>query len=89
MSIRATAPSSSAPTPPRPELFAFAIACGGSVSGEHGIGIAKRGQLARQWAAPAVALHDAVKRAFDPGEILNRGKKPGAWPAGSGLGVAR
>jgi FAD/FMN-containing dehydrogenase len=64
------------------ELFAFAIASGGSVSGEHGIGIAKRGQLARQWAAPAVALHDAVKRAFDPGEILNRGKKPGAWPAG-------
>lgn len=62
------------------ELFAFAIACGGTVSGEDGVGALKRGQLARQWAPPALALHDAVKRAFDPHGLLNRGKKPGSWP---------
>ena len=35
------------------ELFAMAIALGGSVSGEHGIGWLKRGQLERQWAPRA------------------------------------
>jgi FAD/FMN-containing dehydrogenase len=68
------------------ELFAFAIARGGTVSGEHGIGAVKRGQLAQQWPAAAVALHDAVKQAFDPANLLNRDKKPGAWPAGVSLG---
>jgi FAD/FMN-containing dehydrogenase len=57
------------------ELFALAIALGGSVSGEHGVGSVKRGQLARQWAPAAVALHDEVKRAFDPKGLLNPGKK--------------
>lgn len=62
------------------ELFSFAIAHGGTVSGEHGVGSAKRGQLARQWSEPALAIHDAIKRAFDPAGVLNRGKKPGRWP---------
>ncbi|HEX2703898.1 MAG TPA: FAD-linked oxidase C-terminal domain-containing protein, partial [Solirubrobacteraceae bacterium] len=59
------------------ELFAMAVGYGGAVSGEHGAGWVKRGQLARQWAPPALALHDAVKRAFDPRNLLNPGKKPG------------
>jgi glycolate oxidase subunit GlcD len=59
------------------ELFAMAVSYGGAVTGEHGIGWVKRGQLARQWTPPALALHDAVKRAFDPKDILNPGKKPG------------
>ena len=59
------------------ELFAMAISYGGAVTGEHGVGWVKRGQLARQWTPPALALHDAVKRAFDPRNILNPGKKPG------------
>jgi glycolate oxidase subunit GlcD len=57
------------------ELFAMAVGYGGSVSGEHGVGWVKRGQLAHQWPEPAVALHEAVKRAFDPRNILNPGKK--------------
>ncbi len=57
------------------ELVALAIELGGSVSGEHGIGWTKRGKLERQWSAPAVELHRAVKRAFDPKGLFNPGKK--------------
>jgi glycolate oxidase subunit GlcD len=57
------------------ELFAAAISLGGSVSGEHGLGWVKRGQLERQWQPAALDLHDAVKRIFDPRGILNPGKK--------------
>jgi glycolate dehydrogenase FAD-linked subunit len=57
------------------ELFAVARGLGGSVSGEHGIGLLKRGQLSRQWDPRAVELHGAIKAAFDPKNLLNPGKK--------------
>lgn len=57
------------------ELFALAVSLGGTVSGEHGLGWLKRGQLRRQWSVPAVAAHDAVKRALDPAGLFNPGKK--------------
>ncbi len=57
------------------ELFELARELGGTVSGEHGIGWAKRGQLARQWSAAALRLQRDVKRSFDPKGLLNPGKK--------------
>ncbi|HEY3763803.1 MAG TPA: FAD-linked oxidase C-terminal domain-containing protein, partial [Gaiellales bacterium] len=57
------------------ELFAAAIALGGSVSGEHGVGVLKNGQLRHQWEPRAVELHRAVKQLFDPRGLLNPGKK--------------
>jgi glycolate oxidase subunit GlcD len=57
------------------ELFALAVELGGAVSGEHGVGWVKRGQLARQWGAPALAAHEAIKRALDPKGLINPGKK--------------
>ena len=57
------------------ELYALAIELGGSISGEHGIGWVKRGQLARQWPPRLLQIHAAVKDAFDPKGLMNPGKK--------------
>jgi FAD/FMN-containing dehydrogenase len=57
------------------ELFELVVELGGSVAAEHGVGLLKCGLLASQWDAPAVALHEQVKRAFDPKGLLNPGKK--------------
>jgi FAD/FMN-containing dehydrogenase len=46
---------------------------GGSVSAEHGIGVAKRAWLERQRGAPAVAAMRAIKDALDPDGVLNPG----------------
>jgi glycolate oxidase subunit GlcD len=57
------------------ELFAAAVRLEGTISGEHGVGAAKAGQLRRQWPSRAVELHAAVKASFDPKGLLNPGKK--------------
>jgi glycolate dehydrogenase FAD-linked subunit len=57
------------------ELFEVAIRLGGSVSGEHGLGLLKRGRLARQWAPRALDIHEQIKQIFDPKNLLNPGKK--------------
>ncbi|MER3410177.1 MAG: FAD-binding oxidoreductase [Thermoleophilia bacterium] len=57
------------------ELFALATSLGGSISGEHGLGCVKNGQLALQWPARAVELHTQIKELFDPKGLLNPGKK--------------
>jgi len=57
------------------EVFALADDYGGSVSGEHGIGIVKRDHVGRRWSERERALQLAVKRAFDPDNLFNPGKK--------------
>ncbi len=57
------------------ELYGVVAGLGGSIAGEHGIGLIKRGQLARQWTSRAVELHEQIKRVFDPKNLLNPGKK--------------
>jgi glycolate oxidase subunit GlcD len=59
------------------EVFALAARLGGGVSGEHGIGWVKRGQLERVWSPAALALHQRVKVACDPRGLMNPGKKLG------------
>jgi glycolate dehydrogenase FAD-linked subunit len=57
------------------DLFDLAIRLGGTVTGEHGIGLLKRGQLERQWGPGAFDLHRRIKQLFDPKGLLNPGKK--------------
>jgi FAD/FMN-containing dehydrogenase len=56
-------------------LFDMAISLGGGITGEHGIGWVKRGQLSRQWSERAVDLHERIKACLDPDGVLNPGKK--------------
>jgi len=67
------------------ELFALVIELGGSIAGEHGVGWLKRGRLQAQWSERAVELHKELKRAFDPKDLLNPGKKLARYPARSPL----
>jgi FAD/FMN-containing dehydrogenase len=57
------------------DLFALARELGGSVSGEHGLGLLKRGQLLGQWSDAAVGAHEAIKQALDPKGLFNPGTK--------------
>jgi len=57
------------------EIVDDAIRLGGTISGEHGVGLLKRAGLSRELDPGALALHHAVKQAFDPHGIMNPGKK--------------
>jgi FAD/FMN-containing dehydrogenase len=56
-------------------LFQGAIALGGTVTGEHGLGLVKREQLPRQLRPAEMRLQVALKRLFDPKNLFNPGKK--------------
>jgi glycolate oxidase len=48
---------------------------GGTVSGEHGVGKLKVGQLSAQSDDAAVGAHEAIKRALEPETLFNPGTK--------------
>lgn len=58
----------------RSDLYEAALALGGTVTGEHGIGAARRDWLVRQRGEPAVAVMRAIKHALDPRGLLNPGR---------------
>ena len=47
---------------------------GGTVTGEHGVGVEKLNSMCVQFSPGERAVFFAVKQAFDPGQILNPGK---------------
>jgi len=55
-------------------LFRGVIAMGGSITGEHGVGLAKKHWWPQAVSAEAYALHHRIKRALDPDDLLNPGK---------------
>ena len=55
-------------------LFERVLALEGSISGEHGIGYAKKPYIAMELSQDVLALMRRVKTAFDPNNILNPGK---------------
>jgi len=63
----------------RTELFAGevlekCVAVGGTITGEHGVGVEKINQMCVQFGPQELELFEAVKRAFDPRGLLNPGK---------------
>lgn len=56
------------------EVFDKVIALGGTLSGEHGIGIAKRPFMSKAISPATLAMMQAIKGQFDPDGILNPGK---------------
>jgi glycolate oxidase len=55
------------------ELFEAAIGMGGTLSGEHGIGIAKDRFMDMEFNKVAIEIMRGIKRVFDPNNILNPG----------------
>jgi glycolate oxidase len=56
------------------EFLDDAIDLGGTVSGEHGIGLLKRGGMRRELDPGALAMQESVRRALDPLGLFNPGK---------------
>ena len=56
------------------ELFAQVLSWGGVITGEHGIGLAKKRWWPEATSAVSRELHERLKRALDPDDILNPGK---------------
>jgi glycolate oxidase len=56
------------------EIFDYALSLGGTLTGEHGVGLAKKAFLPRQLGDPTLELLRAIKRTLDPDGLLNPGK---------------
>jgi glycolate oxidase len=62
------------------EIFRTAIRLGGTITGEHGVGMAKMNYLDLKVGEGGIELMKRIKAAFDPNNIMN----PGKMFAGSG-----
>jgi len=67
------------------EILRMCIRFGGTISGEHGIGIEKRPMMSELFAPDDLATMERVRAAFDPARRLNPGK---ILPGGAGCGEA-
>lgn len=56
------------------EMFALVYKLGGTISGEHGIGLIQKGFMDIVFKEKNLDLMRAIKKAFDPNNILNAGK---------------
>jgi glycolate oxidase len=56
------------------EIHSAAIELGGTVTGEHGVGLMKAAGLGRELSPAVVQMHLAIKRALDPDNLMNPGK---------------
>jgi glycolate oxidase len=67
------------------EILRMCIRMGGTISGEHGVGIEKRPMMLELFAADDLAVMERLRVAFDPERRLNPGKiLPGAAGCGEG-----
>ncbi|MCX5442008.1 FAD-binding protein [Streptomyces sp. NBC_00056] len=59
------------------ELLGAAVAAGGTVTGEHGVGLLKRGGMRQELGLEVCAVQRAVKNTLDPLDLFNPGKVVG------------
>lgn len=55
-------------------IMQLGLDLGGTITGEHGVGVLKRDWLRREVGPVGVRLHEGIKALFDPAGILNPGK---------------
>lgn len=55
-------------------IMALGLELGGTITGEHGVGVLKKEWLARELGETGIALQRSIKAAFDPLGLLNPGK---------------
>jgi glycolate oxidase len=60
------------------EIFAICKQLGGTISGEHGIGLIQQEYMKIVFSEKALDLQRAIKKTFDPNNILNPGKMFGS-----------
>jgi FAD/FMN-containing dehydrogenase len=56
------------------DILELGLSLGGTITGEHGIGVIKLGWLEREIGPVALDVHRAIKDALDPQGLLNPGK---------------
>ncbi|MFE9292766.1 FAD-binding oxidoreductase [Streptomyces niveus] len=56
------------------EIMALGLELGGTITGEHGVGVLKKEWLARELGPVGMELQRGIKKAFDPLDLLNPGK---------------
>lgn len=56
------------------EILALCISLGGSITGEHGVGMEKRDYMPAMFSEQELDIMQALRKAIDPKEIANRGK---------------
>jgi len=56
------------------EIMKLGLELGGTITGEHGVGLLKKSWLAEELGPVSLELHRGIKQVFDPHGILNPGK---------------
>jgi glycolate oxidase len=56
------------------DILRKCVELGGTITGEHGVGVEKLGAMCRQFAQGELETFNAIKRSFDPAGLLNPGK---------------
>ncbi len=73
---------SSSPPGWYPDATTAGLELGGTITGEHGVGVLKKDWFAREAGPVSLAVHRSIKAALDPLGLLNPGKVfDGAGPA--------
>ena len=58
----------------RSEILELSVELGGTITGEHGVGMEKIAQMCAQFTPRELDAFQRLKRAFDPDGLLNAGK---------------